>query len=177
MINVANPLLGIVLGSASDSQHAYAIGKILDEMGIPFEVTISSAHRTPEDVVAYSLSCQGRGIRAIIAVAGLSAALPGVIAAHTDLPVIGVPVASGSLGGIDALLSIAQMPPGVPVASVGINGSKNAAILAVRILSLTDENISGKLVLWTEDQRKKVQVSRSELKDLPLVPEEIFTRE
>ncbi|MBN1334256.1 MAG: 5-(carboxyamino)imidazole ribonucleotide mutase [Synergistales bacterium] len=174
---MANPLLGIVLGSASDSQHAYTIGKILDELGIPFEVTISSAHRTPEDVVSYSISSKKRGIRAIIAVAGLSAALPGVIAAHTDLPVIGVPVASGSLGGIDALLSITQMPPGVPVASVGINGSKNAAILAARILALIDDNISEKLAIWAEEQKRKVQVSRAELQDLPLVSEEIFTKE
>ncbi|HCL79022.1 MAG TPA: 5-(carboxyamino)imidazole ribonucleotide mutase, partial [Synergistaceae bacterium] len=103
---------------------------------IPWEVTIASAHRTPDDVACYAESAARRGIRVLIAAAGLSAALPGVVAAHTSLPVIGIPVSSGTLGGIDALLAVTQMPPGVPVGSVGIDGARNAALLAVRILAL-----------------------------------------
>lgn len=169
------PLVGIVLGSRSDREHAFKMGKILEELDVAYEVTISSAHRTPEDVVSYSSSCRQRGISVIIAVAGLSAALPGVIAAHTDLPVIGVPVASGTLGGMDALLSVAQMPPGVPVATVGINGSRNAAVLAARILALGNEGILKKIREWTEAQKIQVRDSRKELEGLPAVPDDVLS--
>ena len=124
---MSNPKIGIILGSASDAPHAQKIGATLRELGIPFEVTVASAHRTPEDAAHYAQNARPRGLEAIVAVAGLSAALPGAVAAQTTLPVIGVPVESGTLLGMDALLSTAMMPPGVPVASVGINGAANAA--------------------------------------------------
>ncbi len=167
-------LVGIVLGSRSDVEHAKKISAILNELDIPHEVTVASAHRTPGDVSSYSLKAMDRGIRVIIAIAGLSAALPGVIAAHTILPVIGVPVVSGSLAGLDALLSITQMPPGVPVASVGINGSRNAALLAARMISQSDEKTLSRLTEWLKNQEKKTKASRDELEDLPKVPADAF---
>ena len=130
------PLVGIVMGSKSDMPVMERAGEELDERGIRFETRVMSAHRDPETVADYARNARMRGLKVIIAGAGLSAALPGVVAAHTDLPVIGVPLTSKTsvAGGLDALLSIAQMPPGVPVASVGVDSSKNAAVLAARIL-------------------------------------------
>ena len=134
-IEVEQPLVGIIMGSANDKDKMKAAGKALGEAGILYEVRVMSAHRTPDVVVEYCKAAKMRGLRVIIAGAGLSAALPGVAAAHTELPVIGVPISAGTLGGIDALLSIAQMPPGVPVAAVGIDNAKNAGVLAARIIN------------------------------------------
>jgi phosphoribosylaminoimidazole carboxylase PurE protein len=130
------PLVGIIMGSASDMETMQKAGKILDEAEIPYEIEVMSAHRDPVKVAEYCTNARSRGLRVIIAGAGLSAALPGVAAAHTDLPVIGVPLSSSlsAAGGLDSILSVVQMPPGVPVASVGLDNTRNAAHLAVRIL-------------------------------------------
>jgi 5-(carboxyamino)imidazole ribonucleotide mutase len=136
-LEVDAPLVGIVMGSKSDMETMQKAAKELDDRGIRNEVRVMSAHRDPDVVADYAKNARMRGLRVIIAGAGLAAALPGVVAAHTDLPVIGVPLTSSSsvAGGLDALLSIAQMPPGVPVACVGVNNARNAAVLAARILS------------------------------------------
>jgi 5-(carboxyamino)imidazole ribonucleotide mutase len=130
------PAVGIVMGSKSDMAVMERAGDELEERGIRYEMRVMSAHRDPDTVADYAKNARMRGLRVIIAGAGLSAALPGVVAAHTDLPVIGVPLTSKTsvAGGLDALLSITQMPPGVPVASVGVDNAKNAAVLAARIL-------------------------------------------
>jgi phosphoribosylaminoimidazole carboxylase PurE protein len=130
------PTVGIVMGSKSDMPVMEKAGKELEERDIRFEIRVMSAHRDPEVVADYAQNARMRGLKVIIAGAGLAAALPGVVAAHTDLPVIGVPLTSSTsvAGGLDALLAISQMPPGVPVACVGINGAKNAAILAAKIV-------------------------------------------
>jgi 5-(carboxyamino)imidazole ribonucleotide mutase len=136
-LDVDTPLVGIVMGSKSDLPAMEAAEKELTERGIRSEVRVMSAHREPDKVAEYARNARMRGLRVIIAGAGLSAALPGVVAAHSDLPVIGVPLTSRTsiAGGLDALLSIAQMPPGVPVACVGVDSARNAAVLAARILS------------------------------------------
>lgn len=136
-----SPVVGILVGSESDRER---IQPALDELaarGIPFELEVRSAHRDPRAVAEYAQAARGRGLRVLIAGAGLAAALPGVVAAHTDLPVIGVPLRSSKsvLDGLDALLSIVQMPPGVPVACVGVDNAKNAAVLAARILAAASE--------------------------------------
>jgi phosphoribosylaminoimidazole carboxylase PurE protein len=135
-IEVDAPLVGIVMGSKSDMPVMQKAADELSERGISHEVRVMSAHRDPLVVTEYASAAKMRGIRVIIAGAGLSAALPGVVAAHTELPVIGVPLSSSNsvAGGLDALLSVAQMPPGVPVACVAVNGARNAAVLAARIL-------------------------------------------
>jgi 5-(carboxyamino)imidazole ribonucleotide mutase len=135
-LEVDAPHVGIVMGSKSDMPVMEKAGKELEERGIRFEIRVMSAHRDPEVVADYSKNARMRGLRVIIAGAGLAAALPGTVAAHTDLPVIGVPLTSRTsvAGGLDAMLAIAQMPPGVPVACVGIDSAKNAAVLAARIL-------------------------------------------
>ena len=131
------PLVGIVMGSKSDMPVMEKAGKELEERGIRYEIRVMSAHRDPEVVADYAQNARMRGLKVIIAGAGLAAALPGVVAAHTDLPVIGVPLTSSTsvAGGLDALLAIAQMPPGVPVACMGIDGAKNAAIMAAKIVT------------------------------------------
>ena len=136
-LEVDAPLVGIVMGSKSDMDLMQKAAKELEDRGIRNEVRVMSAHRDPDVVADYAKNARMRGLRVIIAGAGLAAALPGVVAAHTDLPVIGVPLTSGTsvAGGLDALLSIAQMPPGVPVACVGVDNARNAAVLAARILS------------------------------------------
>jgi phosphoribosylaminoimidazole carboxylase PurE protein len=130
------PLVGIVMGSQSDMDLMQAAAKELGERGIRYEMRVMSAHREPDTVGEYARNARMRGLRVIIAAAGLSAALPGVVAAHTDLPVIGVPLSSrlSAAGGLDAILSVLQMPPGVPVGAVGLDNAKNAALLAARIL-------------------------------------------
>ena len=130
------PMVGIIMGSKSDMDTMEAAAKVLRDKGIPCETNVMSAHREPDKVAEYCKNARGRGLKVIIAGAGLSAALPGVAAAHTDLPVIGVPLSSrlSAAGGLDALLSVAQMPPGVPVACVGLDNAKNAGHLAARIL-------------------------------------------
>ena len=131
------PLVGIIMGSQSDMELMQKAGKVLEEAEVTFELHVMSAHRHPDKVAEYCRTARQRGLRVIIAGAGLSAALPGVAAAHTDLPVIGVPLSSSlsAAGGLDAILSVVQMPPGVPVASVGLDNSRNAAHLAVRIIN------------------------------------------
>ena len=132
----ADPVVGILVGSESDRERMQAAMDELDERGIAYEFEVRSAHRTPDAVAEYAKAARERGLRVLICGAGLAAALPGVVAAHTDLPVIGVPLRSSKsvLDGLDALLSIVQMPPGVPVACVGVDNAKNAAVLAARIL-------------------------------------------
>jgi 5-(carboxyamino)imidazole ribonucleotide mutase len=136
-LDVDAPVVGIIMGSKSDLPEMEKAGDILSEQGIRYEIRVMSAHRDPDTVAEYCRNARMRGLRVIIAGAGLSAALPGVAAAHTDLPVIGVPLSSrlSALGGLDAILSIAQMPPGVPVACVGLDNARNAGHLAARILS------------------------------------------
>jgi phosphoribosylaminoimidazole carboxylase PurE protein len=135
-LEVDSPRVGIIMGSKSDMPAMEAAGRELDSHGIRHETRVMSAHRDPDVVADYARNARMRGLQVIIAGAGLAAALPGVVAAHTDLPVIGVPLTSSSsvAGGLDALLAIAQMPPGVPVACVAVNGARNAAVLAVRII-------------------------------------------
>jgi 5-(carboxyamino)imidazole ribonucleotide mutase len=136
-LDVDAPLIGIVMGSKSDMPVMEKAGQELEQRGIRFETRVMSAHREPDTVAEYAKNARMRGIRVIIAGAGLAAALPGVVAAHTDLPVIGVPLTSRSsvAGGLDALLAISQMPPGVPVACVGVDNARNAAVLAAQILN------------------------------------------
>ena len=131
----------------------------LKKMGIPYEITVASAHRSPARAMEYASSAKDRGLKIIIAAAGMAAHLAGVLAAHTTLPVIGVPVDSSSLNGLDALLSTVQMPPGVPVATMGIGkaGAKNGAILAAQILALGDESLAGRLVSFKEDMAREVE--------------------
>ena len=134
-IDVDEPHVGIIMGSKNDKPKMQPAGQALEEAGIRYEVRVMSAHRDPELVRDYCTNARMRGLKVIIAGAGMSAALPGVAAAHTDLPVIGVPILGKSLGGLDALLSAVQMPPGIPVACVAIDGAKNAGVLAARIIN------------------------------------------
>jgi 5-(carboxyamino)imidazole ribonucleotide mutase len=135
---VAKPVVGVLVGSASDRERMQPALDELDARGIEWEFDVRSAHRTPDAVAEYARSAAARGLRVLICGAGLAAALPGVVAAHTELPVIGVPLRSSAsvLDGLDALLSMVQMPPGVPVATVGVDGARNAAVLAARILAV-----------------------------------------
>ena len=144
-------LVSIVMGSISDLPVMEKAADFLNELEIPFEMCTLSAHRTPDAVAEFAQQAKGRGIQIIIAGAGMAAALPGVIAAHTTLPVIGVPINSGALMGVDALYSMVQMPPGVPVATMAVNGGQNAALFAAEVLALTDAKLAGKL----DDYKKK----------------------
>ena len=139
------PLVGIVMGSSSDHEIMNDAASILERFAVPYEIHVVSAHRTPEAMIAYGLSARERGLKVLIAGAGGAAHLPGMLAAVTTLPVIGVPVALARLDGMDSLLSIAQMPRGVPVATVAINGATNAGLLSARILSLGDDVLSAAL--------------------------------
>lgn len=159
------PLVSIIMGSTSDLPVMEKACKLLDELQVPFEVNALSAHRTPEAVESFARSAQERGIRVIIAAAGMAAALPGVIAANTTLPVIGVPI-KGMLDGLDALLSIVQMPPGIPVATVGVNGAQNAAILAVEMLALGDEALAQRLSDYKEGLKAKIEKANRELAEV-----------
>ena len=152
------PIVGVVMGSDSDLETMKRCLKQLDEFGIACEVRIISAHRTPETAHEYAATAIQRGLKVIIAAAGMSAALGGVLAASTTLPVIGVPMASGPLAGVDAALSTMQMPPGVPVAcmSIGGAGATNAAIYAAEILGVSDEKLAGKLLRFKKSQARKV---------------------
>lgn len=143
---MSKPLVGIIMGSKSDNPTMQKGAAVLEELSIEYDTTVCSAHRNPDRTAQYARKAHDRGIKVIIAGAGLSAALPGVIAAHTILPVIGVPCASGALSGLDALFAIVQMPPGVPVACMGIDNARNAAVLAAQIIALTDENIHKRLI-------------------------------
>ena len=139
------PLVGIIMGSTSDLETMRAAATTLQELGVPFEIRVVSAHRTPDLMFRYAAEAKGRGIRVIVAGAGGAAHLPGMVATKTNLPVIGVPVESKALKGLDSLLSIAQMPAGVPVATMAIGGAANAALLAARILALSDPARAAKL--------------------------------
>jgi len=158
--------VGIVMGSDSDFPIMEAAGDLLKKMGITFEYTIASAHRTPERARDYALSARGRGLKVIIAGAGMAAHLAGVLAAHTTLPVIGVPIDASSLNGLDALLSTVQMPPGVPVATMGIGtpGARNAAILACQIMALSDDRLAGKLLEFKQEMVREVEKKADKLK-------------
>lgn len=156
------PQVSIIMGSVSDLPVMNKAAQFLDEMEIPFEMNALSAHRTPEEVERFARGAEGRGIRVIIAAAGMAAHLCGVIASMTTLPVVGVPIAA-SLDGIDALLAIVQMPPGIPVATVGINGAQNAAILAAQMLALSDEALAGRLASYKEGLKKKIVKANEEL--------------
>lgn len=146
MAEHATPCVGIIMGSESDMPTMEACMKQLEEFGVPYEVKIASAHRKPAEVHEWATSAAERGLRVIIAAAGKAAHLGGVVAAFTPLPVITVPMKTSDLGGLDSLLSMVQMPSGVPVACVAINGAKNAAILAVQIMGATDEDMREKII-------------------------------
>ena len=161
------PLVGLIMGSDSDWDTVQPAAEVLAEFGVPFEVGVVSAHRTPEKMLAYAKSAHERGLRAIIACAGGAAHLPGMVAAATPLPVIGIPRALDTLDGMDSLLSIVQMPAGVPVATVSIGGAKNAGLLAERILGAADAELQAKMVRYQEDMaaavEKKDEALRSRL--------------
>ena len=156
------PLVSIIMGSTSDLPILRKSADILEQLEIPFEMHALSAHRTPREVETFATEAAGRGIKVIIAAAGMAAALPGVIAALTPLPVIGLPIAS-TLSGVDALCSIVQMPPQIPVATVGINAGANAAVLAVRILALSDTEIAGRYADFCAKLSQKVVKADAEL--------------
>jgi phosphoribosylaminoimidazole carboxylase PurE protein len=155
-MSTEQPLVSIVMGSDSDLDVMRKCADLLDDLGVPNEVRIMSAHRTPDVVAQYASGAAERGLKVIIAGAGAAAALPGVVAAHTQLPVIGVPIDATALRGVDALYAIVQMPSGVPVATVGIDGSKNAAALAARILALQDAEIARNLEEMTRRRAENV---------------------
>ncbi|MBQ9357468.1 MAG: 5-(carboxyamino)imidazole ribonucleotide mutase [Prevotella sp.] len=156
------PLVSIIMGSTSDLPVMEKACKQLDELQVPFEVNALSAHRTPKDVEQFAAQAEERGLRVIIAAAGMAAALPGVIAAQTTLPVIGVPI-KGMLDGLDALLSIVQMPPGIPVATVGVNAAQNAALLACQIIAQSDPDLAARLKEHKENLKQKIVKANEEL--------------
>ena len=153
---IRKPIVGIIMGSDSDLPVMSEAAKILDQFGIPYELTVVSAHRTPKRLFDYAKSSSRRGIKVIIAGAGGSAHLPGMTAAISTIPVIGVPIQTKSMSGIDSLYSIVQMPPGIPVATVAINGAKNGGILAVQILSVNDKVLEKKVLAFKQNLEKEV---------------------
>ncbi len=157
------PLVGIIMGSDSDLPVMKAAAEVLEELEIPYEVKISSAHRTPASAHEFASTAVERGLAVVIAGAGGAAHLPGVVAASTPLPVVGVPVKAKSLSGLDSLLSIAQMPPGVPVATVGVNGARNAGILAAQIIGAVDPAVRQKVVQFKERLRAGVEAKAAKL--------------
>ena len=159
------PKVSIIMGSTSDLPVMEKACKFLNDLQIPFEVNALSAHRTPDAVEQFAKGAKERGIKVIIAGAGMAAALPGVIAASTTLPVIGVPI-KGMLDGLDAMLSIIQMPPGIPVATVGVNGAQNAAILAVEMLALSDDALAERLAAYKEGLKQKIVKANADLKEV-----------
>lgn len=159
------PKVSIIMGSTSDLSVMEAAAKILDEFGIPFEINALSAHRTPDVVEKFARSARDRGIKVIIAAAGMAAHLPGVVAAMTPVPVIGVPVKVG-FEGLDALLSIVQMPPGIPVATVAVNGAMNAALLAVQMIATGDAELMEKFIDYKEGLKEKIVKANQDLADI-----------
>lgn len=157
--------VGIVMGSDSDLKVMSKAAAQLEELGIEYEITIISAHRQPDALIDWTRSAESRDIKVIIAGAGMAAALPGVIAASTTLPVIGVPI-KGMLDGLDAMLSIIQMPPGIPVATVGVNGAMNAAILATEMIALADEEVAAKLADYKAGLGKKIEKANADLAEV-----------
>ena len=164
-IEGTGPVVGIVLGSDSDLPVMEEIVKVLSDFGVPFEIGVISAHRSPQRAADYAATAEERGLQVIIAGAGMAAHLPGVLAAYTCLPVIGVPLQSGALSGIDALYAVVQMPPGVPVATVAINGARNAALLAIQMLSLGDAGLRRQLRAYKEQMAAEVAVKSASLQD------------
>ena len=161
---MSKPLVGIIMGSQSDLKVMKEAAEFLDEMKIPFELTVVSAHRTPNRMVEYATKAIERGLKVIIAGAGGAAHLPGMVASCTSLPVIGVPVkSSNSIDGWDSVLSILQMPNGVPVATVALNASKNAGILAAQVLATSDKKLQSRLTHFKDSLRKKVEDSAKEI--------------
>lgn len=156
-------MIGIIMGSDSDLPVMKAAAEACEELGIEYELTVVSAHRTPERMMEYAGGARDRGLRLIIAGAGGAAHLPGMVAAATTLPVIGVPVQSRALSGVDSLLSIVQMPKGVPVATVAVNNARNAGLLAARILALSDEAVAARLEEFAETQRRNVEKTADDL--------------
>ena len=159
------PLVSIIMGSTSDLPVMEKACQLLNELQVPFEVNALSAHRTPEAVEEFACGAKERGLKVIIAAAGMAAALPGVIAASSTLPVIGVPI-KGMLDGLDAMLSIIQMPPGIPVATVGVNAAQNAAILAVEMLALSDDAIAQRLAVYKGSLKAKIEKANKDLAEL-----------
>ncbi len=159
------PLVSIIMGSTSDLPVMEKAARVLNDFKIPFEMNALSAHRTPEEVEKFAKGAAGRGIKVIIAAAGMAAHLPGVIAAMTPLPVIGVPV-KASLEGMDSVLSILQMPPGIPVATVGIDASQNAGILAAQIIGTGNETVMKEVLKYKEILKKKIVEANKELKEV-----------
>lgn len=157
------PSVSIIMGSTSDLPVMEKAAKILDEFGIFFEMSALSAHRTPVAVEEFARTAESRGVKVIIAGAGMAAALPGVIAAGTTLPVIGVPIKGSALDGMDAVLSMLQMPPGIPVATVAINGAQNAALLAVQMLALSDKELAVKFADYKEQLKQKIEKANADL--------------
>ncbi|MDF3077389.1 MAG: purE [Sphingobacteriaceae bacterium] len=161
---MSNPKVGIIMGSKSDLPVMQDAADILKELGVAYEITVVSAHRTPERMFNYAKTAAERGLKIVIAGAGGAAHLPGMVASITHLPVIGVPVkSSNSIDGWDSILSILQMPNGIPVATVALNAAKNAGILAAQILATSDDELSNRLLDYKEDLRKKVEQSASEM--------------
>jgi len=156
--------VGVVMGSASDAPVMEGAVEALGEFGVPVEVRVLSAHRTPDDTLEFARAAAGRGMGVLIAGAGKAAHLAGVLAAATSLPVIGVPIDSGGLGGLDALLAMAQMPPGVPVATVAVDGARNAGLLAVRILALADDDLAAGLEKSRQAMATKVRAADEEIR-------------
>lgn len=159
------PIVSIIMGSTSDLPVMEKAAQLLNDMQVPFEINALSAHRTPEGVEEFAKNAKDRGVKVIIAAAGMAAHLPGVIASMTTLPVIGVPI-KATLDGMDALLAIVQMPPGIPVATVGINGSLNAAILALQMIATGDEKLQDKLHNYKESLKDKITEANNELKKI-----------
>ncbi len=159
------PKVSIIMGSMSDLPVMEKAAIVLNDMKIPFEINALSAHRTPDEVEQFAKNAVGRGIKVIIAGAGMAAHLPGVIAAMTPIPVIGVPI-NASLNGIDSIFSIVQMPPGIPVATVGVNGAQNAGILAAQILAVADEQIFNETVKFKEELKQKIVKANNDLKSV-----------
>src|SRR5574344_944932 len=159
------PIVSIIMGSTSDLPVMEKAAEFLDSMDVPFEMNALSAHRTPVEVETFAREAAGRGIRVIIAGAGMAAALPGVIAAGTTVPVIGVPI-KGMLDGLDAMLSIIQMPPGIPVATMGVNGAQNAAILAAEMMALADQKVAKKIDEWKAGLGAKIEKANKDLAEI-----------
>ncbi|HLP51864.1 MAG TPA: 5-(carboxyamino)imidazole ribonucleotide mutase [Chitinophagales bacterium] len=162
---MSTPLVGIIMGSESDLKIMKEAAEVLGQLGVEFELTVISAHRTPERMMQYATSAAERGLRVIVAGAGGAAHLPGMVASVTTLPVIGVPIkSSNSIDGWDSVLSILQMPSGVPVATVALNGAKNAGILAAQIIGSADKAVADKLVTFKKELKEKVENSIREIK-------------
>lgn len=164
---MAQPVVGILMGSDSDLGTMKQAAEVLEAFGVPYEMRISSAHRMPAETLEYAKSARRRGLRLLVTGAGMAAHLPGVLAAATTLPIIGVPLAAGPMNGIDALHAIVQMPTGIPVATVAINGAKNAGYLACEILAVSDDDLARRLDEWREGERQRLLERNHELGFVP----------